>query len=793
MMRITLSFVLAGIAVGGIAAGDVWGAEISRTVRKLQLGKSADVGVDADLLDEAVSIVRHAIEDDEIPGAVVLVARRGRVILHQAFGYRDLDRTRVMQTDSLFRMASNSKAVTAAGIMLLVDDGQLELDAPVGSCLSAFDTADWRAVTIRHLLTHTSGVRIPSLFLRPLLQPSKEHPDAPDLRLEVNRFAQIPPEKKPGDTYAYNNAGFNILAAVIEQIAGSYKSHLRTRLYKPLAMNDSCNHESDAEHDRMSTVMKRQPDGTWKAGWSPGDAPDWPFPRGSGGMVSTAWDYAVFCQMLLNHGIYDGQRILSEDAVKEMTSPQVEHIAAAKAYGLGWVVTEPAGVFSHSGSDGTYVWVDPATEVIGMVLTQTNGTTRPRGAFRRLVHLACLDPPAEEEATNSHQPREADGFYKDVFMSGGKHLTSRKTLHAAESLGLEYEYYAGADASWQNHQLIGSDTDRNGVLLYPDGEPRFRMLYVNGGGATAHGKSLTVAGRERLRQFHRLGGSYCGSCAGSFLSGRNVDKRTQPRLGYLNIFPFNTLNTGIKKTRVGHRIPEDSPLLRYRDFGGDHSVGSVYHNNGNWLRINREMKNVEVLATYDHPGHKVDGGAAIWSYRPDDQKGRILNIGCHPEGSSQGELLALTEACFLYALAGTGLPQLKATLEFGETRTMDRGSGDNQPEFARIGDRQYHHFAFDVSEDDRPTTIMVSSTADVDLHLFLSDSSLAFRKQAAVLNVRPGSTKTIKRQLATGRWYISVYCATTVKTINDPDSGFHRYVGNRDVLNGVPYTLSLSH
>ena len=430
MFRITLSVVLMSFAVG-----EVYGTETSQAVWKLEPGKAAVVDVDADRLDHAVSIVRHAVEDDEIPGAVVLVARRGRVILHQAFGYRDCDRKRDMRTDSLFRMASNSKAVTATGIMLLVEDGKLDLDAPVGAYLPAFDNAAWRAVTLRHLLTHTSGVRIQSLFLRPLLQKTEEHPNAPDLLREVDRFASFPPEKKPGATYAYNNAGFNMLAAVIEQIAGSYKDHLRTRLYEPLGMGDSCNHEPDADHDRMSTVMKRQPDGTWKAEWSPGAAPDWPFPRGSGGMVSTAWDYAVFCQMLLNRGVYDGKRILSRASVEEMTSPQVERIEAAKAYGLGWVCAEPGGVFSHTGSDGTYVWVDPATEVIGMVLTQTTEATRPRNAFRRLVHLACIDRPAEKEATDSQQAREAVGFYKDIFMSGGKNLSSRKTLHAAANAG----------------------------------------------------------------------------------------------------------------------------------------------------------------------------------------------------------------------------------------------------------------------------------------------------------------------------------------------------------------------
>ncbi|MBN1855170.1 MAG: serine hydrolase [Pirellulales bacterium] len=760
---------------------------------QIEYGKPADVGMDALQLDRAVTIVRHAVEDDEIPGAVVLVARRGRVILHEAIGFRDIDRTQPMQTDSLFRMASNSKAVTSAGIMLLVEDGTLDLDAPVGTYLPAFDNDTWRPITIRHLLTHTSGIRIKPLFLTPLLESSPDDRQAPDLRLEVDRFAGIPPDEQPGTTYSYNNAGYNILAAVIEQVAGSYKEHLRTRLYEPLGMRDSCNHESDADHDRMSTVMKRQADGTWKAGWNPGDPPDWPFPRGSGGMISSAWDYALFCQMLLNEGFYGVKQILSPASVREMTNPQSAHCEAAKTYGLGWKVAEPGGVFSHTGSDGTYFWADPANDVIGMVLTQTKSTTRPRNAFRRLIQLACDDRPVAHQSSGA-TARQADGFYKDIFMSGGKNLTSRKTLYAAESLGLAYEYYAGSDASWQNQMLIGNPADENGVLLYPDGEPRFRMLYVNGGGATRHGMSLTQTGRERLRQFYRSGGSYCGSCAGSFLSGRNVDDLSEPRPGYLHIFPFNTLNTGIKKMHIGHRIPGDSPLLRYRDFGDDYAIKDVYHNSGNWLCVDEGsdgMPEVEVLARYDHPGHKTDGGAAVWAYRPDENMGRIVNIGSHPEANSDGEKLALTEACFLYALEGTGQSQLKAMLQYGEPRKMDRCWSDNKPEEAKIGDRQYHHFAFDVSPEEPRVKIDLSSDQNVDLHLFLSDKSLAFRKHATYFDIRRGGTKTIQRDLTPGRWYVSVYCATTVDTINDPDSGFHRYVGDRSVLNGAAYTICI--
>lgn len=756
-----------------------------------------DVDVDPSRLARAVSVVRHAVQDDEIPGAVVYVARRGHVILHEAFGFRDVERQHPMQPDSLFRMASNSKAVTAAGILLLVDDGRLRLDDPVGAILPAFDNDDWRAVTIRHLLTHTSGSRIKPLFLTPLQESGDGRTSVPDLRREVSRFAAIAPEKPPGSTWSYNNAGYNILAAVIEEITGSYKQHLRTRLYEPLGMQDSCNHESDADHDRMATVMKRQNDGSWKAGWQPGDPPDWPFPRGSGGMVSTAGDYALFCQMLLDAGMASGRRVLSAESVRAMVNPQSAYVEAAETYGLGWKVSQAGGVYSHTGSDGTYVWVDPEDEVIGMVLTQTNSTTRPRDVFRRLVKAACAEhsPSAEQAAAPTDSVRLPPGFYKDLFMSGGKNLTSRKSLPAAESLGLTWEYYAGSDVARQNQLLIGSSADENGVLLFPDGAPRFRMLYVNGGGATAHGKSLTHDGRERLRQFFAAGGSYCGSCAGSFLSGRNVDRRREPRTGYLHIFPFNTLNTGLRRTRVGHAIPEDSPLLRYRSFGDDARVDDIYHNNGNWLRMDRKdeaLRDVEVLANYIHPDHRIDGGAAIWSWRRDAASGRIVNIGCHPEASRSGEKLALTEACFLHALAGTGSPQIKAVLEYDTPRRMNRGSADGQPEFARIGDRQLHHFAIDVTPDAPRIRIELTSDSDVDLELFLNNHHPRDPDVVAHSVLGPGAEKTLERSLTPGRWYLSVFCASSVESINDPDAGFYRNVGDRRLLNGASYSVRIS-
>ena len=169
------------------------------------------------------------------------------------------------------------------------------------------------------LLSHTSGFRIGPIFLQPLVGMSDEHPDAPSLQVEVARFGEIGAKMPPGTSYRYSNAGYNTLGALIEVASEMpLKQYLRERIYEPLGMADSCNHESDADHARMSNVFRRRGrEGGWEIDWKPGDPPDYPFPRASGGMISTARDYAVFCQAFLNGGIHDGDRILLDATTGE--------------------------------------------------------------------------------------------------------------------------------------------------------------------------------------------------------------------------------------------------------------------------------------------------------------------------------------------------------------------------------------------------------------------------------------------------------------------------------------------
>ena len=361
----------------------------------LSYGRACEVGVDDVKLRAAAQSIADAVQQDQLHGAVVLVARNRKIVLHQAYGWRDQQKTQPMQPDTLFRMASNSKALTAAGLLLLVDRGEVQLDDRIGTYFPTFAGPRSSRITVRHLLTHTSGWRIPTLFLKPLLKRSREHPQAPDLLLEVARFGHVEPEQQPGTTWHYNNAGYNTIAGLIQLKTGSYQTHLQRHLYDPLGMRDSSNHESDADHSRMSAIFRKKPDGGWGVGWQPGDAPDYPFARGSGGMISTALDYAIFCQMLLNNGTYGKRRILSSHLVQESTRSQAAHIPAAREYGLGWAVAPASDIFSHSGSDGTWAWIDRSQQLIGLVFTQTQRVSDHRERFRALVNQACSSPNPE--------------------------------------------------------------------------------------------------------------------------------------------------------------------------------------------------------------------------------------------------------------------------------------------------------------------------------------------------------------------------------------------------------------
>ena len=399
----------------------------------------------------------------------------------------------------------------------------------------------------------------------------------------------------------------------------------------------------------------------------------------------------------------------------------------------------------------------------------------------------------------------SEGYYKDIFMDSGIRLTSKSDLPVARYLDLSIERFISAatkeltnvDTLRQYAVFYGAPEDENGVLLYPDGAPRFRMLYANGGLATQHGRSLTPEGRARIKEYINAGGSYLGSCAGAFLCGRYMDTiEAQPR-EYLNIWPGYGVDTGMSGTYTGMTLDKDSPLLKYNDFGGDHFIDSVYHNNGCYAvpLLEPGDAETEVLLRYVADTMKLErpvhGRPAAWAYKQNASSGRVIAIGSHPESRGYGEILDLMASLVRYAIDGNGETVVKGALKDGEPRVMDRTTADKLPAYTRIGDLQYHHFYIDVPKGTKRVTVELSTPEgwkDFDLYLFATPDKPAFKSNAAWKNVVLGSDKklTVDNPKA-GRLYISVQCATTVDTLESKYGD--TYTGRTEVLNGVPYTI----
>jgi CubicO group peptidase (beta-lactamase class C family) len=343
-------------------------------------------GMQAEVLTQAVALYRTAVEKDDVRGAVLYVARRGQVVLHEAVGWRHQAYRLPMEKDTLFRMASNTKPVVAAAVLMLAEEGRLALTDPVAKHLASFDNAKSKRITIEQLLTHSSGLRI-----GPILLPFTDG-EARTLQNAVAKFGATGPAADAG-TYSYNNAGYNTLGAIIEVVSGQpLEAFLKSRIYDPLGMRDSLNHEDPAKLARMATVYRGQRGAAgavvFTQGFTPGDSPDFPVIRASGGLISTAADYARFLEMFRLGGAIDGTRILKAETVRSAVQGRVK-INDTSSYGYGWMV-RPDGTYSHTGSDGTIAWIDPARELIGMVLTQSPGGNNPVAEFRRLIEQSIV-------------------------------------------------------------------------------------------------------------------------------------------------------------------------------------------------------------------------------------------------------------------------------------------------------------------------------------------------------------------------------------------------------------------
>ncbi|MBW3598387.1 MAG: beta-lactamase family protein [Planctomycetes bacterium] len=338
----------------------------------------AEAGMNAEPLNLIAPAMRQFVEEGQISGAVTLVARQGKIIHHAAVGDADIDAGRQMQKDTIFAIASMTKPITATAVMILRDEGKLSLDDPVSKFIPEFKNATLEGkpleqeITVRRLLTHTSG-----------LAGSQQNEGT--LKNTAEALAGRPLAFAPGARWSYS-PGLSVAGRVVEVASGaSFDEFLQKRIFEPLAMNDTTFHPTPEQQKRISRLYKPgEEKGSLAATthWLSELSPD-RTPNPSGGLFSTAADMAQFYQMILNGGEVDGRRIVSREAVEEMTSIQTGELTTGftpgNGWGLGWcVVREPQGVsrmlspgsFGHGGAFGTQGWIDPKREMIFVLMIQ---------------------------------------------------------------------------------------------------------------------------------------------------------------------------------------------------------------------------------------------------------------------------------------------------------------------------------------------------------------------------------------------------------------------------------------
>ncbi len=343
------------------------------------------------------------VEKGELAGAVALVASKDKVLAIEAVGFADRATQRVMKPDALFWIASQSKPITAAAVMMLVDEGKLDLDAPVEKYLPEFKgqqldagkgpdgkpmlKAPAHPITVREVLSHTSGLPFKSAVEQPTL-------DGLPLRDAVASYAKTPLIFEPSSKYTYSNAGINTAARLIEVITGqSYEAFMDARLFKPLGMKDTTFWPTKEQLTRLATPHKPNAAKTGLETNSisqlryPLDGPG-RYPMPAGGLFATAGDCAKFCQMMLNGGELNGKRYLSAKAVKELTTRQTP-AALKDSYGLGFSVS--GGGYGHGGALATSMNIDPARGLVFVWLVQHAGFPGEGGKAQGVFKKAAED------------------------------------------------------------------------------------------------------------------------------------------------------------------------------------------------------------------------------------------------------------------------------------------------------------------------------------------------------------------------------------------------------------------
>ena len=344
------------------------------------------------------ALLQPFVEKHELVGAVALVADKDKVLSAEAVGFADIDGKKPMQTDSMFWIASQSKAMTATAVLMLVDEGRISLDDPVEKYLLEFRGQMAVAekdndhvllhkpahpITIREVLSHMSGLPFKSAIEEPTL-------DGLPLATAVRSYAMTPLQTEPGTHYQYSNAGINTAARILDVVSGmKYEDFMQQRLFKPLGMTDTTFWPTKEQMHRIAKSYGPNAAKSNLVEISIGQL-IYPltdrihrYPMPAGGLFSTAKDTALFCRMLLNGGELNGRRYLSKAAFQELTKRQTPE-SVKESYGFGLAVG--ADWFGHGGAFATNMEIRPAKGLVIIWMVQHSGFpgdgANAQGVFR---------------------------------------------------------------------------------------------------------------------------------------------------------------------------------------------------------------------------------------------------------------------------------------------------------------------------------------------------------------------------------------------------------------------------
>jgi CubicO group peptidase (beta-lactamase class C family) len=401
-----------------------------------------EVGLAGSRLANIRTVMNRHVTEKQIPGAAGLIARRGKIAYQEAFGMADVEAGKPMRLDTIHRIYSMSKPITSVAVMMLYEEGKFQLNDPVAKYLPEFakmqvavDEKDpqtgkptlktapaKRPVTVRDLLRHTAGLTY-GFFSDTLVdQEYRKARVLSDLNLAefVTNLTKIPLLYEPGTRWHYS-VSVDVLGRLVEVLSGKpFDQFLQERIFTPLDMRDTGFYVPADKKDRFAKLYSPTKDGKIQPATIcatrqecvekfPNAVPSYLEPptllSGGGGLVSTAYDYLRFCQMLLNKGQYDGKRLLSRKTVQLMSSDNLGTIPGmgpGAGFGLGFAVSKAPGEAGMMGSPGEYnwggaagtrFWIDPQEELIGIFMIQILPHTGLEygSEFRVLAYQAIAD------------------------------------------------------------------------------------------------------------------------------------------------------------------------------------------------------------------------------------------------------------------------------------------------------------------------------------------------------------------------------------------------------------------